>query len=623
MSWLLTLVLVASPEPNRQTKVFYNARLAQRARQPNDVLKLWLVRNSLVDQGQPGTHDDAFHSLVWAATGSLGLCQDGLPRDHAPGGAGLWPIALHNALLVKGDPDELPSPYEAYDVGRQQRLVSLSDVLDDEELESVTFSRTACFMPGIALFEAGGNPFADLDDRLVWGELLRWLLRKSLSTVNRAQVTSTAVIEARLFDLDLTLTELRERRKRERAAERAGEVRGANMSSGAASSAGRLEAQKVDTPAQLAFLRRTLRWAPAEWLSLSKGRREFLFANAARVSLDQQAPQSMALGIIDLLIDQNAGAEVSGWVAQLEGEAARAQVTEGRRGERLLALGDDSGFRERSVIALHRGVAHLQQGALAEALQSFAFALKHSSESAAGSTVHPLARRWLSFVLSRYEASAQVLATLKALVPRPDFNPVVEDLIWAAGLRGDATSFDRLAASVQRGTAFDDRVARLGLLAHRKPTELVAQLRATAVESPFDTLRFCRQLLDALEREQADVRFANRALVAQVLAMLEGIASEPGAAKTNERLARELAGRAQSILEALGINAGPMAESRALSLDHSTFAGALRLAPADPLPWPFERPAVEAPQSFAPLRLTPIEWRDDADALVFGWKVTE
>ena len=61
MSWagsLLTLTLataaVADDALPDQTLVFYNARLALRDDQPTEVLKLWLLRNSLVAQGERG-----------------------------------------------------------------------------------------------------------------------------------------------------------------------------------------------------------------------------------------------------------------------------------------------------------------------------------------------------------------------------------------------------------------------------------------------------------------------------------------------------------------------------------------------------------------------------------------
>ncbi|MCA2981327.1 MAG: hypothetical protein INH41_06270 [Myxococcaceae bacterium] len=625
-AWLVFSLLAAGPasdELPRQTLVFYNARLAQRAKRPADVLTLWLLRNALVDAGLAGRHDGAFRSLVWAATGALGLCQDGLAKDDGEGGAGLWPLALHNHVLLARQPEELPQPYDAFEVGRQQRLVSLSDVLSDEELQSVTFSQTDCLAPRLALFEFGQSPLLDLEDREVQGLLMKRLLERALKTVERRLVTSTAVIEARRFDLDLALAELKGRRKREAALDQAERVRAQAMSATAAKQAGQQAASALTDPGQQAFLRRALTWRPDEWLTLSRQRRTFLFSKARPEAADAAAAEALALGIVDALVAQEAGDEVTGWLGFLTSDASREAAWDGPRGERLLALAEATGFKERAVIALHRGVRQLERGVLADALRSFAFALAHSSASRDAAAVHPLARRWLSYVLSRYQATTEALSTLKALVPRQDFNPVIEALAWAAALRADAPSFDRIAASAQKGSAFDARLLRLELLAHGKPAELVAQLQGLVAEAPFETLRFTRQLVDSLEREEAPVRRANVGLLQQLVTLMDGLASRADTSKASERLARELAGRAQAMLEALGASAGTSAEVRALALGHSAFAGSLRLAPSDPLPWPFSPPEVEAPPVFTPLQLVPMEWRDAGGQLVFGWRLTE
>ncbi len=625
-SLLALLVLAAEPSADalpQQTLVFYNARLAQRAKRSTEVLTLWLVRNALVDSGQAGLHDGPFRSLLWAATGAGGFCQDGLARDEGAGGAGLWPLALHNHVLTARQPEDLPDPWGAFDVGRQQRRISLADVLSEEELQSVTFSQTECFAPRLALLEFGLSPLLDLEQRLVQGTLMKQLLVRALKTVEPKLVTTTAVVEARLFDLELAMAELRGRKKREVALDQADQVRGQNMSTVAARQAGQQAASAVEDPAQQAFLKKTLTWRADEWLTLSRQRREFLFAQARPLSKDDAALRALVLGVIDLLIEKDAGGELGGWISYLTSEADHEAVFEGARGERLLAMSESSGFRERAVIALHRGVKQLERGALGDTLRSFAFALAHADVARDGSTVHALARRWLSYVLSRYQATADVLTTLKALVPRQDFNPIIEDLVWAAALRADAASFERLAASAQRGGAFDSRLTRLGLLAHGKPSDLVVLLQQGAVEAPYETLRFGRQLIDTLEREEKEVRQANRSLLQQLVTLFDAIGGQLENSKTNERLARELAGRAQAMLEAMGSSGGPKGETRALALGYSAFAGSLRLAPSDPLPWPFEAPLVEAPPAFTPLLLVPVEWRDLQGALVFGWRITE
>ena len=110
MSALALALVLAAAEPSDQTVVFYNARMALREGKPGEVLKLWLLRNGIADQGRHlGKHDEEFRSVVWAALGQLGICQDGYPKDDE-GGAALWPISVHNWVLYasRGIPRSQP-----------------------------------------------------------------------------------------------------------------------------------------------------------------------------------------------------------------------------------------------------------------------------------------------------------------------------------------------------------------------------------------------------------------------------------------------------------------------------------------------------------------------------------
>ncbi|WNG33964.1 hypothetical protein F0U61_10195 [Archangium violaceum] len=645
MSWavhLLALTLataeVESEPPSNQTLVFYNARLALREERPEEVLKLWLLHNSLANLGERGSHDEEFRSVVWAALGNRGLCQDGFPKD-AQGGAGLWPLALHNWVaqaMVKGPPPEIPAPFKAFEVGRQQRFISLQDVLSAPELRSVSFFRGSCLLPYLTMFESGqlpefkpGHllPRYDLDDRLSSGLLLRRLLKLSLQTLVREKVQSVAAVEARIFDLDLALVRLRARQARQQGATAEQRARNAGISSEGIREMREAAVAWPENSEQAAFLRRSLTWRADEWLTLNRQRRLFLFAQARPLARDAQALEQLELDIIDALIERKAGDELEAWIGHLDASetpSRRGALIAGERGKRLLELEPGTGFRERSVIALHRGVAFLESGQQQDALRSFAYAMATAEESRESEAIRALARRWLSYVLSRYETSEEVIATLKALVPRQEYNPVIEDLVWRAALRGDERSFERVVASARRGGAFDAHIARLRPLAQGKPGEMATQLRDAAAEEPYLTLRFVRQLLEHLEAEDADVRAANVPMLKLVIRVLDSFAAKTGGSNSHVRTAEELRARAQAILEGLSyLDTSSEGRARALSPHHEAFAGNIRLAPADPLPWPFRTPETEAPSAFTPLSLQPVEWRDAKGALVFGWRLTE
>ena len=629
LAGLLSSAAVAEATASKQTVVFYNARLALRDDRPEDVLKLWLLRNSLLQRGERPREDAEFRSVVWAALGSLGLCQDGFEEDEREG-AGLWPLGVHNTIvhgLSRGPPPSTPAPWDVFEVGRQQRFISLRDTLSAEELRSVTFFRTHCLLPITTALRFGRTPYFDLEDRLNAGWLLRDLLARSRATLVREKVRNLSVVEARIFDLDLVLADLEALKARREARNLAQQARAAGVSkAGAAELRSKLETFPENSP-QAAFLRRSLTWTPQEWLALNRERRLFLFARARPLSKDPGALQKLMLEIIDELIRLKDGKELEAWIGFVgasDSTELRGALTSGERGKRLLELDESSGFRERSVVALHRGVGFLEAGELQESLRSFAYAMQQAETSREATVTLGLARRWLSYVLSRYETNDEVIATLKALVPRQEYNQVIEELVWRAALRADESSFERMTRTARRGGSFDATLERLRPLSQGKPGELATRLRDALPEEPSSVLRFVRQLLENIEAEDADVRRANVPTLKRVLEVLQPLLDESRTAKSQSRTADELMERTQSILDGLShLDDSVSGNARALSPTRSTFAGSIRLAPADPLPWPFRPPEPEAPSVFTPIVLEPVEWRDAKGSLVFGWRLTE
>lgn len=625
MAGLLAAVLLAAPTP-AQTQVFFNARLALRDRSASDALRLWLLRNSLRQRGDRSPHDAEFRSVVWAAVGDLGLCPDGFPHDD-DGGARLWPLALHNQLLftvARSEPPDQSSPFDSFEASRQQRFISLSDVLDDSELRTATFFPTKCTDPGATLTDLGLESTA-LTDRLKLGRALRALLELGLHTVDRSKFTSVALIESRLFDLGVELARLEEAEARQAAmlAAQKADTRGATKL--AVAEVRRVAERWEPSAAQAEFLQQTLSWRPTEWLSLSHERRLALFARLKSVPRLREQSFQVALSLIDALIDRKAGQEVDEWIRLVDANATqRVDLVEGARGARLLELDVASGFKERAPIALARGVLWLERGERQEALRAFALALRASGDSRDSSGTSSLARRWLSYVLGAYETSDEVIATLKALVPPLEYNGIIEDLVWKAALRADLGSFDRLTKSARHGGAFDGRVALLRPLAEGKAGELVDQLVRGAADEPHATLRFIGQVLDHVEAEDVDTRRLLTPFLRAIARALDSLSGQANTSKAQLRRAEELAGRNQAILLGLGQLAESMpGKARALSPGQQAFAGNIRLAPADAAPWPFPSLEPVAPSPFKPVQLEPIEWRTAEGALVFGWRLSE
>lgn len=628
---LLAALALAQPEPSDHTVVYYNARMALREGQAVEAVKLWLLRNSLEDQtGRVSQHDPDFRSVTWAALGQTGLCQDGFPTDDD--GAGLWPLALHNHLVRnmgrRGSPRR-PRPFDAFELDRQQRFVSIHDVLSAEELRAVRLFRGRCVRPRVALVEAGLPVRADLGDRQVVAQLLRHLLVRARDTLATDQVRGLAVIEARLFDLDLQLTALAAREAREDARElvRRGRAQGLSSGSIAAMREG-APVTTLDPQSEAArILRACVAWPVSEWMAVAPDRRLFLFEHARAYGGDPAALDAIALGIIDQLIARGEGEDVERWISHrgvADDPDANAVIWGGERGARLLALERDTGFRERAVIALHRGVHELARGDRDSALRSLAYALQHAPDSRASDTVASLSRRWLSYVASQYEISDALLITLQELVPRRDYGVILEDLMWRSAFHADAESFERgLRNQAGRG-ALERRLALLNPLAAGDVLLFSRGIAQGLERSPSETLRFLNQLVQRLELEDADVRSDQLPTLAALRQLLRPIVEEGDNTGRRGRSATSLVERIQAIQEGLGglgSDASAHERARSLSPGGEVFAGSVRLAPVDPIPWPFRPSSLPVPSVFTPLPLTPEEWRDPAGELVFGWRL--
>lgn len=619
----------AAPPPapaTPATLVYYNARMALEDGDPVESVKLWLVRNVLEDRdGTVAAGDGDFHSVVWAATGALGICQDGLPRDED--GAGLWPLALHNHIVRNlGRRDRLPRPktFSAFGVGRQQRAVALGDVLGWQELETVRFVRGRCARPVVHQVLAGESAFAPPADRAVTTRLLARLLRKSTETLG-PDVRGRSVVEARLFDLELQLLELAQQRREAEARRQAREGQGLGL--GRLSLASLVAGQPttfLSSPSR-AVLEDCLTWSAHDWMALSAERRRFVFDAAAEDGAPRAALDTVALSILDALLARGDGREATEWIARVGvPPVADPRVWSGPRGQALLALGPDSGFTERGPVALHRGVHLLETGQTDDALRAFGFALQQAPDSRAAAAVAQLSRRWIAYLAARFSLTDTLLATLETLLPRRDFAVLLEDLLWHAALRADEDSFRRgLVRQPSRG-ALDRRLVLLAPLASGDSDAFVAGLDRRFAEGESEAMRFLSVFAERLEREDASVRTALVPTLVALRARAERLRQGQDSGRT-ARAAEAFLARTQGILEGAGFDstASALDAARARSHRAEVYAGAVRLAPSDALPWPFRPTPTAAPSALSQLTLAPETWQDDSGQTVLGWSIRE
>lgn len=611
LALVMALAGVTDP-PDDATLIYYNARMSLRERASEEVIRIWLLRNALESKTRAlSEHDADFRSLVWVALGDLGFCQDGIEVDDD--GAGLWPLALHNWFLRnmrRGEPPDQPSPFDAFDLPQQARFVELDDVLSIDELNHARFFRTDCHRMTQAL--SGGGVPGESNERKVQVAVLKFLLRAARVTTDRPTVRGRSTIEARLLDLRLKELDLVDRETRQAERERKRRVR--ELGGTFVPSPDIARSKEV---AELLSI--TDGWDADDWLALETERRLYLYDWVRRAG---RANGDVTRSMVDRLMMRDDTSEVSAWIAFTGTTAAdQASIWSSERGRRLLAVDPATGFSERAALALHRGVDALGAGHLPDALRSFAYALKYANESSDSEGVRRLGLRWMSYVAGRFKVTDSLMTMLVELVPRGDLARVLEGLIWDAAMAADLDSFERTVAAHRGRGALSLRIERLRPLAGGDVGTFLTRVRAEMVESPHATLRFLRLFLERLETQDGDIRARHRAT-------LDAISRE--LAKATEvldgglgRNARELEGVAVAMLE--GLDAVEMRDTerdraRALSPSSEVFAGSIRLAPTDPLPWPFALPSIRPPSVFQPLRITPVEWMGE-EGLVMGWKL--
>ena len=375
------------------------------------------------------------------------------------------------------------------------------------------------------------------------------------------------------------------------------------------------------------ILTESLTWTAEEWLTLSPERRQYLFAHAARTPGAAEKVEPLALAIADALIAERRGAEVQSWIAYAttSGVQARGAVWSGERGARLLSLDPESGFNERAVIALHRGVHALSAGQLADSLRALAHALRWADESREAEVTRTLARRWLSFVASQFRVTDALFAMLQSVVPRGDYAAVLEDQLWHAALNADAESFERcLAHQVGRG-ALKQRAEVLRPLARGDAGAFATGLANGLAQNPYFAVRFLSRLVERLQAQDAGVRAAHAPMLRQLKGALEAAMAADETQRSQRRL-QSLVDEIRALLEGLDDTAEGASDAdkaHALSPDRELFVGSVRVAPSDPLPWPFRVEEARAPSVFSPLSLTPEEWPRGDGTLIFGWRVGE
>lgn len=625
LACILPILITASDPGELQAKIHANARLALQNNAPEETVKLWFLRNaveSTTDQLSP--HDNDFHSLVWTSLSSLGLCTDGLSRDE--GGAGIWPVATYNLmlkLLRKPPVSFVGEPFRSFNFGYQQRVVSIYDVLEGEELQSLKLRSGFCLGPHLLRAQVGHYPWTERDPRITRAIILKRLLRRALQTTANTKVRGQAELKARIFDLNLYLMDQQEKLKRRQRRGTAQQGRNANFSNAA------LEEIKEPTnrifrgaeEEQERILEESLRWSTAEWLQIEDKRRLFLFSKSAELQNDAHRLIATALELIDVFIERQDGVSLAEWIGvydHLTSGKRREELWDGARGRRIAQLGRSEGFAERSVFHLHQGIAAVQRGAFLPSFSLFAEAIASSGDSHLGDEVRALALRWINHTTEHFTLDETLINLIESALPKVEQARVLENLMWHAAWYGDKDAFRLGLSRIQKRRASTERMNLIEPLSRGDTKGFAVNLRRLGSKRPSAALQLISIILGQFERLNLERRTVHLATIETLEVNIDRIRRRSDENQSEKRL-NALFKRIDAIRMGLQNLQGLDRANHEVSPTSQTFVGAIKLAPADERPWPFEKPDVRRPNPFSPIRITPREWRDSDGRRVMGW----
>ena len=608
-----------------QDDVHANARLALRDDYPDETLKLWFLQNSLESTSQEaGPYGDDFHSLAWTALSRLGICAEGLAKDSK--GAGIWPVAQHNLMLKMLRKPPLTSrltPFDAFQLGYQQRFVGIYDVLNRDEIAALRFRSNFCLTPYLEKAEIWDFPWSDNDLRVTRAIVLKRLLQDALTTTANPKVRGQAVLSARIFDLNLYLIDQVERERRRARSEQARAGKTAQFSPKAV--------RDMTHPRERAFigaereqeeiLEQSSKWQTAEWLQIEPERRLYLFMRTAEFHQNSMNLDKLLLELIDVFIARKDGQSLNHWLGvyhELSDGDRRREIWSGQRGQQILQLGPEEGFQEQAVIHLHQGIHAIQTGDYLAGFKAFAESIAVADTSTHPDKVRNLALRWIAHTAGQFTLDKTLLSILEKSLPKLERIEILESLLWQAAWSGDEAAFKLGEKQLARRRAATERMATIRPLASGDIKMLIRNLKQVSAQRPSAAIKIVEVLLQTFERQTLERRRAHRTTLTALNRYLDWLIGKQDQRSFERRLTR-----LEDQLDSISLGLDNLSDSDRVLQETSpystTFIGSVKLAPTDTPPWPFRVPSIKRPNPFSPIQLTPVEWRSKENELVMGW----
>ena len=544
---------------------------------PINSLRAWFLHQALLrqtnDEEYPvdssltfATPQKGFRSIAWVSAAKLRICPIGLPQDSSE--AGIWPLALHNLLILQsGSGRRYTGQRAAADSlarGRQVRQLNFSTPLNLEEIRNLKTVPTGC---GLLERLKGLVPAArpNLTPQQLQrlqvpsvqkAQIARQLLQKSLSLTNWQWTQGREVVQARIREIDFYLSTL-------------------NTEAG---SAKKLEnhyrslrvsdwAKIPDRTALHVLTSMHGKLQPELFKEVLKDRIRQKIANADTSFLDNWLS----------LYPQKLGPEDI-WLPMGEKLLGMPESKESKEPEEP----DHSDFSGRPHLALFLAAKSYENRddslALTYLSQSYQLASGHPEQQ----KLRAMTNQAMASLLANYRLDPEALQTLESLLEKKDLQPMLQKLAWSGFfLRDKATLRFLTQLKKKHGAKLQDLLGHL---------QKISRPDIQAFKSA-KFRRFFGQFLDKLgSRSDQD-------LLPLLPSLRQWKKTLTGSQNFRRRTLEKHLAKLQSVL--LGLEKRKIAVTSATLVD----LGAVHTRTRISYYWPYKKAAVLPPNIFRPIQI--------------------
>ena len=376
------------------------------------------------------------------------------------------------------------------------------------------------------------------------------------------------------------------------------------------------------------ILSKALNWTPEEWSSISPERRfHLLTVLESEKLLTQEQFEHLCIRLIDGFIHLNEGEEVSSLLSFLQVEKKikiQKLIWNGERGEKLIHLGQESGFQEQSLIAIEKALLNYKKNKIAESIKYFATALQKSHISEREKEYQALSLKWIRYISKNHEFTDDLLKTLHSILREEVRKGVFYDLAWTALFYRDVKSFDNLVATMKKRSRNTRNLKLLRPFAQGEIHVGLTQLQALFKDSPRRGLKLMLKYLEFLKKEETSTQLQQHRVLLEFKKLLQQVLDFEDLPNSYRK--KKIPETVQALSQILLGQNALLGRNTSLKDAHSSgaiFSGTLTAEPPMSLSWEFLAPRVPSPDWQEAFRITPWEYQSKSGKIVFGYRLED